>query len=65
MSTEPSKHNLQKWSIFIDAPKQKVWDVMLDKKAYAIWTSPFCEGSHYTCIWKLGEIIKFIALGKG
>lgn len=64
MTNEPFESNLQSWSIFIDAPKQKVWDVMLDKETYAIWTSHFYEGSHYTGTWKLGETIKFIAPNK-
>lgn len=30
-----------KTSIFINAPKEKVWDTMLNKDTYEEWTKPF------------------------
>ncbi len=29
------------FSIVIDAPKEKVWDTMLEDKTYRIWTEAF------------------------
>jgi len=44
-----------KKSIDINAPKEKVWDVMLSDKFTRIWYGEFCEGSHAETDWKVGS----------
>jgi len=50
-----------KFSIEINAPKEKVWDTMLDDKTYRIWTEAFMPGSHYVGDWNSGSKILFLA----
>jgi uncharacterized protein YndB with AHSA1/START domain len=50
-----------KFSIEINAPKEKVWDTMLDDKTYRIWTEAFMPGSHYVGDWNRGSKILFLA----
>lgn len=50
-----------KFSIEINAPKEKVWDTMLDDKTYRIWTEAFMPGSHYVGDWNKGSKILFLA----
>lgn len=51
-------------SIFINAPREKVWDIMLTKDTYQEWTRPFSPGgsaSTYDGDWNaIGSTIKFI-----
>ena len=42
-------------TIAIRAPREKVWNTMLEDKTYRIWTSPFQEGSHAETDWQLGS----------
>jgi len=49
-----------KFSIEINAPKEKVWDTMLDDKTYRIWTEAFAAGSHYVGDWSKGTKILFL-----
>jgi ligand-binding SRPBCC domain-containing protein len=46
--------NMEKlnYSITIDAPKEKVWNTMLEKNTYTDWTSAFAEGSTYKGDWR-------------
>lgn len=49
------------FSISIKAPKEKVWQVMLDDKSYRIWTLVFNPGgSHYKGDWSKGSKMLFI-----
>ncbi len=48
------------FTILIDAPKEKVWQTMLDPEGYKIWTTPFCEGSYFEGSWNKGEKIRFL-----
>lgn len=50
----------QYFSIQINAPRDKVWDVMLADKTYRIWTEAFNPGSYYQGSWGEGEEIKFL-----
>lgn len=45
----------QEFKILIDAPREKVWDVILGKDTYEQWTTPFAEGSTVTTDWKKGS----------
>lgn len=46
--------------IRIEAPREKVWSVMLDAPTYEQWTAPFCEGSRYEGGWNRGDRIRFL-----
>lgn len=54
-----------KYSITINAPKQKVWHTMLDLDTYKQWTDPFYPGSYYEGSWDTGSDIKFVAESDG
>lgn len=47
------------FSIHIDAPKEKVWNTMLDDATYRQWTTAFSPGSCYEGGWDEGSEIKF------
>ncbi|AEH61163.1 Activator of Hsp90 ATPase 1 family protein [Methanosalsum zhilinae DSM 4017] len=47
------------YSIVIDAPKEKVWDTMIDIDSYRLWTEVFSPGSHYVGDWSKGSKILF------
>lgn len=49
------KTELIKKSIEISAPKEKVWDVLLNDKFTRIWYAEFSEGSHAETDWKVGS----------
>ncbi|MDZ7291377.1 MAG: SRPBCC domain-containing protein [candidate division KSB1 bacterium] len=48
------------FSIVINAPKEKVWNTMLDDKSYRVWTEAFNPGSHYVGDWSKGSKILFL-----
>ncbi|HYX32184.1 MAG TPA: SRPBCC domain-containing protein [Oligoflexus sp.] len=48
------------FSIQIRAPRERVWNIMLDKESYKKWTSVFTEGSYYKGSWNKGETIQFL-----
>ncbi len=48
------------FSIQIQAPREKVWGVMLNKDTYSKWTVPFNPGSQYKGSWEEGSEIRFI-----
>lgn len=48
------------FEINIDAPAQKVFDTMLNKEQYSVWTSSFCPTSYYEGSWDKGAKIIFI-----
>lgn len=48
------------FTIEINAPKEKVWEVMLQPETYKEWTSAFTEGSYYEGSWEKGSEIKFL-----
>lgn len=52
------------FSIVINAPKEKVWDIMLDDKTYRQWTEAFMPGSYYKGDWSKGSKILFIGPGE-
>ena len=49
-----------KYSIAINAPKEKVWHTMLDDKTYRERTAEFNPGSYYEGDWKQGSEIRFL-----
>ena len=48
------------FNIEINAPREKVWDVLLGEKTYPIWTSAFSEGSNVKTDWQKGSKAIFI-----
>ncbi len=54
------------FKIEINAPREKVWDVLFGEKTYPIWTAPFAEGSNVETDWKKGSRALFSdGSGKG
>lgn len=43
-----------KYQIEIEAPAEKVWDVLWDEKTYSQWTHYFSPGSVMKTDWKVG-----------
>ncbi|HYE22499.1 MAG TPA: SRPBCC domain-containing protein [Verrucomicrobiae bacterium] len=52
------------YSVVINAPKEKVWNTMLNQDTYKDWTEPFMAGSHYVGDWNEGSKILFLAPDK-
>jgi len=48
------------YEIVIDAPKQKVWDVLWNEKTYSEWTQFFNPGSVMKSDWKVGGKTYFV-----
>jgi uncharacterized protein YndB with AHSA1/START domain len=48
------------FSIVINAPKEKVWKIMLGKDTYRKWADVFTPGSHYEGDWSKGSKIHFL-----
>lgn len=46
--------------IEIHAPKEKVWNIMLDPEAYKTWTGAAWPGSFYVGEWEQGNTLRFI-----
>lgn len=49
------------FSILINAPREKVWNTMLNDATYRQWTEVFSKGSHFIGSWDQGASIKFLA----
>jgi len=49
------------FKIDINAPREKVWDTMLEDETYRIWTEPFSPGCYYKGDWNKGSKILFLA----
>ncbi|HYC79705.1 MAG TPA: SRPBCC domain-containing protein [Candidatus Binatia bacterium] len=47
-------------SIQINAPKEKVWETMLNDQTYREWTKGFNPGGYYKGSWEEGSKIQFI-----
>lgn len=54
------------FKIEINAPREKVWDVLFGEKTYPIWTKAFSESSSVETDWKKGSKALFLdGSGKG
>jgi uncharacterized protein YndB with AHSA1/START domain len=53
--------NKMHFEIQINAPKEKVWDVMLGNDTYPQWTDVFMPGSNFEGSWDEGSKILFTA----
>ena len=49
-----------KFTIVINAPKQKVWQILWNDDSYPKWTAVFSEGSKAVSDWKEGSKIHFM-----
>ncbi|MDD1775426.1 MAG: SRPBCC domain-containing protein [Methanobacterium sp.] len=49
------------FSIVINAPKEKVWKMMLGENTYPLWTDVFMPGSHFVGNWSEGSKMLFLA----
>ena len=53
------------FSVDINAPKQKVWDTMLQDATYRKWTRAFNpNGSWFEGDWRQGSTIRFVGSGQ-
>lgn len=49
------------FSTRIQAPRERVWQLMLEPESYREWTAAFAEGSRYEGSWEPGARIRFLA----
>ncbi len=49
-----------KFTTQINAPKEKVWDVLWNDDTYPQWTAAFTPGSHAVSDWQEGDEIQFL-----
>ena len=52
------------FSIDVNAPKEKVWNTMLNDDTYRQWTEPFAPGCYYRGNWNKGSKILFLGPGE-
>ncbi|GAB3171830.1 SRPBCC family protein [Telluribacter humicola] len=50
-----------KFSVQIEAPREKVWEQLWSDAGYRQWTSAFCEGSYVESDWEEGSTILFLS----
>lgn len=51
----------KQFTILIDAPREKVWNILWDDASYRDWTSVFMEGSRAETDWKKGSKALFLS----
>ncbi len=56
--------NTLNFSVFINAPKEKVWNTMLEDVTYREWTKPFNETSYFQGDWSEGSKMLFLGTDK-
>lgn len=49
------------FSIVIDAPKEKIWEVMLGKDTYPLWADVFMPDTYFEGDWSQGSKMLFLA----
>jgi uncharacterized protein YndB with AHSA1/START domain len=49
------------FTVHINAPKEKVWDMLWSDAGYRKWTSVFSEGSYAESDWQEGSKIRFLS----
>lgn len=49
------------YTITINAPREKVWDTMLDDATYREWTTAFMPGSNFEGDWSAGSTMRFLS----
>lgn len=58
--SNPIQMEKRKFSVKIDAPKEKIWRTLWDDPTYRDWTSAFGEGSYAVSDWKEGGKVHFL-----
>lgn len=53
-----------KFSININASKEKIWDILWEDQSYRGWTAKFIPGSYYEGELKEGNDIRFLSPGE-
>ena len=53
-----------KFRVFINAPREKVWNAMLEDATYREWTKPFNETSYFEGDWSEGSKMLFLGTDK-
>ena len=48
------------FKVLIDAPREKVWNILWDDSSYRAWTAVFGEGSHTETDWNKGSKVLFL-----
>jgi len=48
------------FKITINAPRERVWDILWNDNTYPQWTAAFCEGSRAESDWQKGSKILFL-----
>jgi hypothetical protein len=46
--------------IDVDAPRERVWDVLTGDATYRQWTAEFAEGSYADTDWQEGSSVRFL-----
>ncbi len=49
-----------KYKIYIEAPREKVWEALWKDENYRNWTEPFTTGSHAVSDWNESDPIQFL-----
>jgi hypothetical protein len=50
-----------KFTVYISAPRQVVWNILWGNETYKAWTSAFSEGSYAVSEWNEGSKIQFLS----
>jgi uncharacterized protein YndB with AHSA1/START domain len=48
------------FKITIDAPRERVWEILWGENTYPAWTSVFSEGSRVETDWEVGSKVLFL-----
>ena len=51
----------KEFKITIDAPREKVWQVLWDDATYPVWTAAFSEGARAETDWREGSKVLFLS----
>lgn len=51
---------IKEFKITIDAPKEKVWDILWSDNTYRQWVAVFAEGSRAVTDWQKGSKVLFL-----
>jgi len=58
-----SPKKTMRFSTTVQAPRHRVWELMLAPDTYREWTAPFMEGSYYEGSWDEGQRVRFLTPG--
>lgn len=53
-----------KMNVEINAPREAVWDAIVNDEKYRLWTRAFTEGSFFEGGWNKGDAIRFLMINK-